>query len=458
MKPIPTNQILLATTFVLVIFAATPAAAWHWEDEERHERFNSLAGDPRVQEDAGRCFNETTGRDDIGCIVFYGQLPVLGSGLMFANTQRLPDCAPGTTYHPSTMNYYMEPHRLSWTYTSLHAESCDELPTGWWPWLQANVSVSPATGIEAYLYLRGDATQASNPDDPALGILPCLTVEMTLYDSSRHDDRREIATGSTTKSVLTLPSGSIDPVEDPCPGSTGMIREEAVTEFIVDLDTVASRVPLKAAPYLETVWYQWDGEPGGVRGGTNGWSVISSPEHQNRFIFPVEDALTVQSLDLVEEEETKIRILAQSAWGATDVDPENVRVQLFDEEENEVPLSNLGDKMIANPLDNQTPGVYYPVNITFPWNHSQEELDPGDYTLRVTVTNWQHTRDASRHLNFTLDEDNNLQVHTLDEDPSDDETTITPLGQLVLPYVFSGLVLLLVALVLSVAWTRRNHW
>lgn len=450
----PATRPLVSTAIVLLLFASTPTAAWHWPDETEYERFNTRAGDPRVQEDAERCFNETAQMEDVGCSVFYAHFTSTTPGLEYMNTQRIPDCAPLTTSHASSNPLF--PAEVSWTFTALHGAACDQGPTGVWPWLQANLTLSPAAAITAHFHLHADPVQGSAPDDLRVGALPCLTVQMGLYERNPPGDRAFIASGSTTKTVLSSSTSLVGPVEDPCPESTAMVHEEEATEFVVDLGAVGTRLPLAYAPLLEIEVYRSDGTEGLV--GTSGWSVISSPEHQNRIVFPVEEALTLWRLDLVgQADETKIQILAQSAWGATDVDPANVRVTLLDEEQNEIPLRHLGTTEIMNPLDNQTPGVNSPVNITIPWDPKQEELDPGDYTLRATVTNWQHTRDASRALNFTLHENNDLEVHLSDgAQPSGSDTT--GLGRDVLPYAISAMVVLIVAALLGVAWLRRDHW
>lgn len=413
------TRILPSFLVLALLLGALPgASAWHWEDENENTAFGSQAGDPRTVEDAGECLEEVQDREELACMVLYPHIWD-DRWMVPVNTQRPADCLgdvesshvfdflPGNDEAESI--WFSSPGFAEYA-TQEDGNSCEPEITHPERGLTRDLVLSPESNITGYWYLASGLSEPSAPigSGQALsaGSMPCMTVEFTMRNGKFTEDGDVIAHGSTTKTIVSTPGGTDPdplPIEDPCPGSLGTVDPGSVTEFRVDLGTPQFTVPQDKGFIVLVHWYQWNpevlGEDLPVK--QSHWKVLAGPEHANRLTVPVVEPLSVDGLDLQEEDgSVQIRSIINSPMGSYDVDVQNIRVEVFDDAEEKIDLKHLQEPILRYSVD--IGGHFRPVNVTFPWDLEKEDLDPGTYTVRMSATNWQHTHDAMNETTFTI--------------------------------------------------------
>jgi hypothetical protein len=455
----------LVATVLFAVLLASPVAAWHWEEEQSAEPRGPLAGDARVIEDALGCVEATRDVAGVDCVVLYAHVLELGGSIPLG-VQRPPECAAdlasGMTGTPG-----VEPH---WTYSRRAARPAPMLvseqelcPSGnfapfdlHWPFgIGRAVRISPVHPLVGIWTLSADTLEfrpAALDAEPSFGAMPCVTVRMVLETGRFAQEGRVVAAGRTTKTIVCTPDflAPVDlPVDDLCPGSSGVVRAEEATEFRVDLGRVADVLDPEEGFLLRIEWYQWDGgdpdAPDNVV--QRDWNVRTGPKYLPRLILPVEDAILIENVTVrMSREETWIGVAFASPWGNHDVDRTNARLEIYDAD----------DKLV---LRDREPLLYFvqcndcehrAENISFRLDEHAAKLAPGDYTLKIMAPNWQHTAVAEWRalLRVTpdgvsiLDEEGSLLFH------------LETVHAVTAPAPVLGFVVLVVALLLP---ARRMH-
>lgn len=400
-----------------VLLISTPASAWHWEDEEPNEQFGAKAGDPRVLEDGAPCHEALDATDqakpDEFCLVLYAhQLDLLNRG--YLNTQRPAECAEdlarGFTTAPHVEPYWNF-HRKVLSAQSGFTEYTDGCVGA----AQAagsrdyseQLRVSDSADILGYWHLSADALEVSNvgvgsgPEQgPSTGVMPCVTVRMVLETGPHPGAGRVIAEGETTKTILTTPDGEPMPVgvQDLCPGATGEITGEEVTEFEVNLGSVAADLPPDGF-HVEVQWYQHDGgDPDNENNVVqNDWNMRTGAEHLNRILMPVRQTHHVDQLTTTTNGDGTITVDAKisSVLGRYDVDLENLRLQVIDPQGAPVDLQHVQGPVVNNTWMHVHGGHLWPLEAQFLFDPEKEGFEPEGHSVRVLAANWQHTTVAT---------------------------------------------------------------
>lgn len=416
MARVPQSLLVGFVAALLGIGAHPSAVGWHWEDEEPYTQFRSQAGDPRVLEDAGACLEETDAWENVSCTVLYFHF--YGSHDKAMNKQRQPDCLGAEATGSDNPTAFTKPAKIRLDarlaeYTDDDGEDTCNLWSHNHPWVGTSGPVRPASSgnITVHWYMSHDQLRShlleTDPiEDTGLGSMPCLTVHATLQNSVHQGSGQIIAEGETTKTVLTAPSAIPEPgLDDPCPGSTGPLRPEEITEFRIELGPSEAEFPMDQAS-LFVDWYQWDPDGAGQLPSSQGhWNTHTGPEHPARLVLPVEGAtLRIDHLRLQEFQEKRfVHASINSTWGAYDVDIQNLRLELFDTDGQAVPLEHLeGPHMRYSTAHDRS---VRPTQATFGWDLRNESLPAGTYTLRMTATDWQHFQVATEEIPLTIEDE-----------------------------------------------------
>lgn len=421
--------ILFAWLACALLLAAAPSTvAWHWEDEVENELFNTHAGDPRTPDDAQECLNETRSMEGVSCVAIYPHLLFNDHGGYPLNAQRPADCAPeraqGTSSPVDVYEYWRFNEARFWSSPGLvqYGEPGDDGMCGEDVFMEPhselslNLTLAKDINITGYWYLSSDQLEQSGlgigtgPEgEPSAGLMPCLTVRMTMETDWWPGEGRVLAQGETTKTLLSTPQAVGDHplgIDDPCPGAEGEITAETVNEFRVDLGQADATIQSHEAYHVHVLWYQWEGtEPVPVSQVAQGdWSLRAGPEYTNRVILPVQETIRVEEMRLYKDENsTYIQTITNTPLGSYDVDVNNYRLKVFDRDGDEVDLKHLEEPILRYSINHD--GLVRPINATYPWDQEAEALEPGEYTIQVQVPNWQHTADAVGQHTFTVDED-----------------------------------------------------
>jgi hypothetical protein len=411
----------LLVTSLLLLSGAQTASAWHWDNENEHQAFGAQAGDPRTQEDVQECLDQTAHSRELTCIALY---PHLLDNIFSvpANTQRPADClkdrargwfAPGVAgWAHSGLQWYSSPGFVEY---SPHAgdDACEAPRVHPERGLAKDLRLSTEAPIIGYWHLSADQLEitplgiGSGPEgEPSAGAMPCVSVEMTLQTGRYLGQGDIIAQGTTTKTIVSTPKQLDEhplPPYDPCPGSQGRITAEPTTKFRIDLGRAQQDIPGNEGYLVHVRWYQWDGERLPEEGSLQqpGWNIRSGPDHVNRLILPVQRPAAIEELKIVTfRNTTYIQATIDSPLGSYDIDMENLRIGLYNERREQVPLEKLGDPIYRFSID--IDGHLRPVNVTIPWDKHEENLPSGIYTLRVSAPNWQHTHTASDEITIHI--------------------------------------------------------
>jgi hypothetical protein len=392
-------------SLIMLLLAASQVAAWHWDVEVENRRHGAMAGDPRVIADAQECWKTLPENSTAACIVLYAHVIDVERPVP-ANTQRPSDCWPETSLGAG--GALREPRIILHStlgfveYSDAAAgETCAQTPrvhpeSG----LLDTVRLARDIPIRAHWFLSADALPG---DEAAVGAQPCVTVQMVLQTGRSVGEGEVIAEGSVTKTILSTPPGVGDVplgVQDPCPGATGTIDGETVTEFVIDLGPARADIPRDTGFLVHVEWHQAEStqqdQPAAMQ---PDWKVRTGSEHLNRIILPVEQAITVRALSLERHADRHyVHAALASPLGAYDIDTANLRLELLDAQDDPIPIRHLEPPILRYSLT--VDGDPRPLNVTWPWQSDREALPPGTYTLRLSAANWQHSAVATGSVEY----------------------------------------------------------
>lgn len=160
-------------------------------------------------------------------------------------------------------------------------------------------------------------------------------------------------------------------------------------------------------------WYQKTANPAG---GTNEyilgtgaagivWNVNSGEDYPSSLVLPVRNPIDVE-LVYPQFIHDKLVILSviNTPWGSYDIDPSMLTVVVRDAGGQVVPfaegtLQQVLEQSVAHS------GHYQPIKPTWVWDYQKQGLEPGDYTVTVGITNFQHSVTTDTTASFTLDDD-----------------------------------------------------
>lgn len=194
--------------------------------------------------------------------------------------------------------------------------------------------------------------------------------------------------------------------------------DPAVTEFKFDYewdpDFVASGgvIPHTDNIVIEWEWYQETPNPAGgtnqyILGGAPAglvWNLNSGEDYPANVVLPIRNPIDVE-LVYPQFIHDKLVILSviNTPWGSYDIDPALITLEVRDASGAKVPfkegtLTKVVEQSVAHS------GHYQPIKPTWVWDYQAQELRPGEYSVTVGVTNFQHSVTTDTTALFTLND------------------------------------------------------
>ena len=288
----------------------------------------------------------------------------------------------------------------------------------------------PVTG-RFFLGARAlDVPQAGQTGGPEAGVLPALTVRMTM----RVGD--DIGSDLDAGEIIAQGQTMLAPDQWPVNG--------APVEVVVDMGTpLKDRIPGDEAFNTLIEWFNAETPDGAARVTQRDWVVHTGERYPNRVDVTVANPIAIYSLRPTPLGDSKLTIHAvmNSPFGNYDLDVPNITMSI------QGPSAPRG---IAAPLVVQRSFEhnhhYEPVELTWVWDYRGEGASAGDYTVTVTAQNLQRTATATKAATFVLPEqgravgydDTGAEVAAEGVDaPSD-----TPLGAAIVVAAIAGAAIL----------------
>ncbi len=459
---------VLVTLMFLGSLLAGTSLALEEDGPEWDPPENTEAGDARYRTDVQECLRATEDRSNVHCTALYPQItdPWTVHPLTI---QRPPDCLD--EMHDPLKPPLADPGwglaRYSFFYmagfVAYNDRGCEQeaspMPAGW---LNRDVLLDTKTPLVGYWHLSAKEPDPSDSttrffatdDQEDLETPPCITVRMALETGRDRGEGTVIAEGQTTKTLVTDHIQAAMP--EPCDEADGEAHFDNVTRFRVELDEPKKTIPQFDGFILHVQWFYHE------RGARNNpvdedrftpkqWSLHTDHEQPNRIVLPTSESLEIAPLEL-ERDDDHLRVTTdiRSTFGVHDLDPESVRLAIFDEEGSPVETDGLG------PSQNQVSATPESINVSTAWQVPESDLPPGNYTARVTAANWQHTYEVQQQDAFTVGPGMEIGL------PEDNRTATTegvgpafnPMPMFALSFVG-----FLVAAVVSIGVSRRrDRW
>lgn len=167
-------------------------------------------------------------------------------------------------------------------------------------------------------------------------------------------------------------------------------------------------VPLTSNIVMEFRWYQeTDGQKYilGYATGVPNWNVNSGEDYPANVVIPVRNPIDVELVypQFIHDKLVLLSVI-NTPWGSYDIDPALIKLVVKDAGGNVVPfkegtLTKVVEQSVAHS------GHYQPIKPTWVWDYVAQGLTPGEYTVSVEVTNFQHSVTTDTTALFTIGAD-----------------------------------------------------
>lgn len=167
-------------------------------------------------------------------------------------------------------------------------------------------------------------------------------------------------------------------------------------------------VPVTDNIVMEFRWYQETNGQKYILGYATAfpnWNVNSGEDFPANVVLPVRNPIDVE-LVYPQFIHDKLVILSviNTPWGSYDIDPALIKLTVKDASGQVVTMdqdkvSRLVEQSVAHS------GHYNPIKPTWVWDYQAQGLKPGDYSVTVEVTNFQHSVTTSTTALFTVAKD-----------------------------------------------------
>lgn len=183
----------------------------------------------------------------------------------------------------------------------------------------------------------------------------------------------------------------------------------AEMEWEPDFLATDGRIPNTSNIVMEFRWYQETngqryilGVPGAP---APNWNVNSGEDYPANVVLPVRNPIDVELVypQFIHEKLVILSVI-NTPWGSYDIDPEMVKLTVKDASGNVVPfkdgtLTRVFEQSVSHA------GHYQPIKPTWVWDYKAQGLKPGDYSVNVQVTNFQHSVTTDTTGLFTINAD-----------------------------------------------------
>jgi hypothetical protein len=165
------------------------------------------------------------------------------------------------------------------------------------------------------------------------------------------------------------------------------------------------RIPYTSNIVAEFRWYQeTDGQKYilGVATAAPNWNVNSGEDWPSNVVVPVRNAIDVELVypQFIHDKLVVLSVI-NTPWGSYDIDPGIINIT-FTDAKGSVIVPEEGTMFRVLEQSVAHAGHYLPVKPTWVWDFKKHGLEPGEYTVTVEVTNFQHSVTTSTSAKFTV--------------------------------------------------------
>lgn len=233
-----------------------------------------------------------------------------------------------------------------------------------------------------------------------------------LHSSPSDEPDMSAVTGRTDKAVL-MAHGKTEPFDMWSLDPTIPTGQQTVWPYVAEMEwdpafaATDGSIPLTSNIIMEFRWYQeTDGQKYIWRGAAApNWNVNSGEDYPANVVIPVRNPIDVELVypQFIHEKLVLLSVI-NTPWGSYDIDPALIKLVVKDSGGNVVPfkdgtLTRIVEQSVAHS------GHYQPIKPTWVWDYKTQGLKPGDYTVTVEVTNFQHSVTTSTTGLFTINAD-----------------------------------------------------
>lgn len=168
-------------------------------------------------------------------------------------------------------------------------------------------------------------------------------------------------------------------------------------------------VPHTSNLIMEFRWYQeTNGQkyiPGGPGTPFPNFNVNSGEDYPANVVVPVRNPIDVELVypQFIHDKLVLLSVI-NTPWGSYDIDPALITLTVKDASGNKVAFK---DGTLTQVLEQSVAhsGHYMPIKPTWVWDYKTQGLEPGEYSVTVGVTNFQHSVTTETTALFTINKD-----------------------------------------------------
>ncbi len=341
------------------------------------------------------------------------QAEAIGLPPTTVNQKGCRDSGENTLVLFSTPGFVDVQDRAQWqsegTYSLLHNERGQT----------KDIQLDPSQTIEASIFLTVDfhGWAAGGGETSCIGVhpedVPCVypywgwdvgtqpnfVVEATMYKAQLGEHGANASDAPPVGQAID--SGEAEIVAQgqwgPDQSTVGIPGSPAAQQFTIDMGTPQVDTIPKEEDFFIVYRYYSDTPAGSV--GVHTWRLWSGEFFPPTYTLPVENAFDVERV-VPNFAHGKMAIVGvmNTPWGSYDIDPDTVDLTIEGPNGEVTPehISQFGDFSVAHG------GHYLPINITWIWDYQQEGLQPGDYTISLSASNFQNSAAGACQATFSL--------------------------------------------------------
>ena len=234
-----------------------------------------------------------------------------------------------------------------------------------------------------------------------------------LHMSASEEPDLSAVTGANKTAVL-MAHGKTAPMDMVSLDPTIPTGQQTVWPFVSEMEwdpafaATDGSVPLTSNIIMQFRWYQeTDGQKYilGVYTAAPNWNVNSGEDYPANVVIPVRNPIDVELVypQFIHDKLVLLSVI-NTPWGSYDIDPALIKLTVKDSSGNPVAFK---DGTLTQVLEQSVAhsGHYMPVKPTWVWDYKAQGLEPGDYSVTVGVTNFQHSVSTETTGLFTINAD-----------------------------------------------------
>lgn len=214
--------------------------------------------------------------------------------------------------------------------------------------------------------------------------------------------------------AVLMAHGKTEPVDMVSLDPTIPTGEKTVWPFISEMEWdpafagTDGSVPLTSNIIMEFRWYQETNGQKYIIGPATvapNWNVNSGEDWPANVVLPVRNPIDVELVypQFIHDKLVLLSVI-NTPWGSYDIDPALIKLIVKDSTGTAVTfkdgtLTRIVEQSVAHS------GHYQPIKPTWVWDYKTQGLKPGQYTVTVEVTNFQHSVTTATTGLFTINAD-----------------------------------------------------